>query len=354
MAARPAPRPASRPASQPANQHCASSGPPQIAGNAFYCPQEDGIVFDSAALVPVLLGKYGPAALAVAFAHEFAHSVQARIGPTPADRRADPTRYPSILIEAQADCDAGAFLAWAIAGDSARVRVPPASALRAITPVLDFRDPVTLSPTDPTAHGLGLDRLTFLLRGYRGGADACHALTMDDLELTLGRAVTGTPSSRPRFAATDQALAAASASVAAFAAVRAAAGFRRARARPGRPAGRAALRAVRRGDRGGARRRPGHHRNRHRRSMFHRRLGGVGVRDGGARSARFVAWGCRRGAGSGPQPARCDVRAGGRLCRRIPSGHGVSGCARDGSRPVAAGLVAAGLSTAPRPTPDAP
>ena len=39
-----------------------------------------------------------------------------RSGPTPADRRRDPDRYPSILIEAQADCDAGAFLAWAAAG----------------------------------------------------------------------------------------------------------------------------------------------------------------------------------------------------------------------------------------------
>ena len=190
--------------------------PAQIAGNAFYCPQDDGIVFDSAALVPVLLGHYGPAALATAFAHEFAHSVQARIGPTATDRRADPAGFPSILIEAQADCDAGAFLAWAAAGDSTRVRLPPSSLLRAITPVLDFRDPVTLSPTDPTAHGLGLDRLTFLLRGFRDGADACHALTAGDLDLTLGRAVTGTPWTQPRFASTDQALAAAGGSVADF------------------------------------------------------------------------------------------------------------------------------------------
>jgi predicted metalloprotease len=191
--------------------------PAQIAGNAFYCPQGDGIVFDSAALVPVLLGQYGPAALATAFAHEFAHSVQARIGPTAADRRTNPSRYPSILIEAQADCDAGAFLAWAVAGEASRVRVPAGSVLRAITPVLDFRDPVTLSPSDPTAHGLGLDRLTFLLRGYRDGADACHTLTVDDLDLTLGRAgVVGRPSIQPRFASTDQALAAAAASVADF------------------------------------------------------------------------------------------------------------------------------------------
>ncbi len=192
--------------------------PSQIVGNAFYCPQGDGIVFDSAALVPVLLGRYGPAALATAFAHEFAHSVQARIGPTAADRRADPTRFPSILIEAQADCDAGAFLAWAVDGNTSRVRVPPGSALRAITPVLDFRDPVTLPPTDPTAHGLGLDRLTFLLRGYRDGAEACDALTMDDLDLTLGRdGVAGSATTQPRFASTDEVLAAAAGSVADFA-----------------------------------------------------------------------------------------------------------------------------------------
>ena len=192
--------------------------PSQIVGNAFYCPQGDGIVFDSAALVPVLLGRYGPAALATAFAHEFAHSVQARIGPTAADRRADPTRFPSILIEAQADCDAGAFLAWAVDGDTSRVRVPAGSVLRAITPVLDFRDPVTLSPTDPTAHGLGLDRLTFLLHGYRDGADACHALTPDDLDdLTLGRAGVTDATTAPRFASVDQALTAATASVADFA-----------------------------------------------------------------------------------------------------------------------------------------
>jgi len=191
--------------------------PSQIVGNAFYCPQGDGIVFDSAALVPVLLGRYGPAALATAFAHEFAHSVQARIGPTAADRRADPTRLPSILIEAQADCDAGAFLAWAVAGDTSRVRVPTGSVLRAITPVLDFRDPVTLSPADPTAHGLGLDRLTFLLRGYRDGAAACHSLTRDDLDLTLGRdGVAEVAGTQPRFASTEKLLTAATASVADF------------------------------------------------------------------------------------------------------------------------------------------
>ena len=159
------------------------SDPAQIAGNAFYCPGNDGIVFDSSALVPVLLAGYGSAGLAGAFAHEFGHAVQAQIGPTPADRRTDPDRYPSILIEAQADCDAGAFLSWASSGSAARVHIPPASLVRAVAPLLDFRDPATLSPRDPTAHGLGLDRLSFLLTGFSGGAAACHAMTVDDLSL---------------------------------------------------------------------------------------------------------------------------------------------------------------------------
>ena len=193
--------------------------PAQITGNAYYCPQGDGIVFDSSALVPVLLGHYGVAGLATAFAHEFGHAVQARIGPTQQEHRDHPARYPAILIEAQADCDAGAFLAWVVAGHSSWVRIPRESLLRAITPVLDFRDAVTLTPSDPTAHGLGLDRLTVLLKGYREGAKACHDLTADSLQLTLGQpgVRSGPASTVPRYASTAQAVAAAGESVSAFA-----------------------------------------------------------------------------------------------------------------------------------------
>ncbi len=193
--------------------------PAQIAGNAFYCPGDDGIVFDSSALVPVLLAGYGSAALAGAFAHEFGHAIQAQIGPTPADRRTDADRYPAILIEAQADCDAGAFLSWASTGAAARVHIPPESLVRAVAPLLDFRDPATLSPRDPTAHGLGLDRLSFLLHGFSGGAAACHAMTVDDLSLTLGRegVTTSPPSTLPRFGSTVEVLAAATTSVSEFA-----------------------------------------------------------------------------------------------------------------------------------------
>jgi predicted metalloprotease len=194
--------------------------PSLIAGNAFYCPAEDGIVFDSSSLVPVLLGRYGSAALAAAFAHEFGHAVQAQVGPTPADRRQDPDRFPAILIEAQADCDAGAFLAWASSGAAERVHIPAESLVRAVAPLLDFRDPATTSPDASTAHGLGLDRLSFVLIGFRGGAGACPAMTVDDLALTLGRdgVTSSPPSTLPRYSSTAAALDAAAASVTEFAA----------------------------------------------------------------------------------------------------------------------------------------
>ena len=196
-----------------AGQSWCITAPSQIAGNAYYCPTGDAIVYDSAGLVPVLLGHYGAAGLTASFAHEFGHAVQARIGPTAAQRSADETKYPSLLIEAQGDCFAGAFLAWAVAGHSPHVRLPESSMVRAVAPLLDFADPITVSADDPTAHGLALDRLSSLLVGYSSGAAACHAMTAASLHPTLGRAgLIDTP--RPdRFASTAAALAAARTSI---------------------------------------------------------------------------------------------------------------------------------------------
>ncbi|MET3805105.1 putative metalloprotease [Nakamurella sp. UYEF19] len=195
--------------------YCISS-PDQIAGNAYYCPTGDAIVYDSAGLVPVLLGHYGVAGLTAAFAHEFGHAIQARIGPTPAERSAQPERYPSILIEAQGDCFSGAFLAWTAAGKSAHVRLPASSMVRAVAPLLDFSDPVSVKADDSTAHGLSLDRLTAVLRGYRGGVTACHALTATDLRPTLGRPGLVTTTQPDRFASVDAAIGAARPSIGRF------------------------------------------------------------------------------------------------------------------------------------------
>lgn len=173
-----------------------------LRGNAFYCPSDDGIVIDAAALVPVLRDHYGVGGLAAALAHEYGHAIQARVGPTVSQQRANPTTFPSILVEAQADCAAGAFLAW-VSGDhqdgpAPRLHLPAPLLPRAISPLLDFRDPTEAAGGENLAHGLGLDRLRFVLHGFRGGAGACPALRTDDLNLTQGRAGT-TAAGAPRF-----------------------------------------------------------------------------------------------------------------------------------------------------------
>ena len=195
--------------------YCVSS-PDQISGNAYYCPTGDAIVYDSAGLVPVLIGHYGVAGLTAAFAHEFGHAIQDRIGPTAADRSAHPALYPTLLIEAQGDCYSGAFLAWAVAGHTEHVRLPESSMVRAVAPLLDFGDPVDVPVGDATAHGLALDRLADLLLGYRRGPAACHALTRAAMAPTLGRQGLDDHPGVDRFAGTTAALTTARTSVTAF------------------------------------------------------------------------------------------------------------------------------------------
>lgn len=170
-----------------------------LRGNAFYCPANDSIVIDAAALVPVLRHDYGVGGLAVSLAHEYGHAIQARVGPTQQQRDSDPGRYPQILLEAQADCAAGAFVRWVVDGHSGRLRLPAGLLGSAVAPLVDFRDPTSELPTEQSAHGLSLDRLRFAMLGMRQGTTACSAMTMSGLRLTLGRAGTRTDSA-PRFA----------------------------------------------------------------------------------------------------------------------------------------------------------
>lgn len=192
------------------------SQPDSLRGNAFYCPDDDGIVIDAGALVPVLLHSYGLGGLAAAIAHEYGHAVQARIGPTRQDQESDPQAYPRILVEAQADCAAGAFLRRASQGGTVRLRLPEAQLLRAVSPLIDFRDPAGAPVDDPLAHGLGLDRLRFVLTGFSGGSAACPQMTPESLQLTLGHDGVVPPGKQPRLADDAATDAAAAASLAAF------------------------------------------------------------------------------------------------------------------------------------------
>ena len=81
-----------------------------VAGQAFYCPSADAVVWDADGLIPQVLRADGPTGVLVVLAHEVGHAVQTRLGVDALQAR-QPSRYPTILLEAMADCDAGVALA---------------------------------------------------------------------------------------------------------------------------------------------------------------------------------------------------------------------------------------------------
>ncbi|MCW2764585.1 MAG: putative protein of unknown function zinc metallopeptidase [Nocardioides sp.] len=136
-----------------------------IRGNAFYCGGEgdDYIAYDAAYLMPRLNESFGALTPAVVLAHEFGHAVQHRAQ----------VDAPSVVIELQADCFAGAWVAYAqtSAGDPVNVEETALdSSIRAI-PLL--RDQPGTAATNPQAHGLGFDRVNAFQTGYESGAGRC-------------------------------------------------------------------------------------------------------------------------------------------------------------------------------------
>ena len=95
----------------PATAGCRACGrPPTWQGQAFYCPSADAVVWDADGLSPRSCGPTGPTGVLVVLAHEVGHAVQSRLGLDALQAR-QPSRYPTILLEAMADCDAGVALA---------------------------------------------------------------------------------------------------------------------------------------------------------------------------------------------------------------------------------------------------
>ncbi len=142
--------------------------PAQITGNAFYCPADDGIVYDTGVLVPVVLAHYGLDGLTASLAHEFGHAVAVRTGA--------PDR--PVLRELQADCFAGAALASMVETDRQ---------VAALAPLLDFADQPTMDPNQAAAHGMAVDRAQAALLGLRSGPAGCTDLGPADIDIALGR-----------------------------------------------------------------------------------------------------------------------------------------------------------------------
>jgi predicted metalloprotease len=159
-----------------------------IRGNAFYCggKKDDYIAYDEAFLLPQLNKSFGALTPAVVLAHEMGHAIQARAG----------VDAPSILIELQADCFAGAWVADVQSSDTAPVAIDASALDASVRAIPVLRDQPGTPATNPQAHGLGFDRVNAFQTGYENGAARCATFPKGDV------VVTELPFSTPEEAAT--------------------------------------------------------------------------------------------------------------------------------------------------------
>src|SRR3954454_6422765 len=144
--------------------------------NAFYCPDGDFIAWDAEKLIPQLQSQFGPLLVALVMAHEYGHAIQHRLGLTD---------QPSVVVEQQADCFAGAWRGDAMAGHSTSFSgITPAQIDNALAGMLQLRDKPGTSATTEGAHGNAFDRIGSLQDGVQHGATKCAGYTADNLPTT--------------------------------------------------------------------------------------------------------------------------------------------------------------------------
>jgi predicted metalloprotease len=150
--------------------------PGQYQPNAFYCPAGDYIAWDAQNLIPQLQSQFGPLLVGVVFAHEYGHAIQVRLGQT---------NRPTVVLEQQADCFAGAWLGDAMAGRSAVFKNINAKQLdNTVAGLLMLRDQPGTPAADEGAHGNAFDRIRALQDGVQDGAGKCAQYNADNLPVT--------------------------------------------------------------------------------------------------------------------------------------------------------------------------
>lgn len=140
---------------------CVSS-PEDIAGNAFYCPGEDVVAWDSEGLLPDLRERFGDFVIPVVMAHEWGHAIQAR------------AQFEGMTVtrEIQADCFAGAWASHAV-DEASQFDPTPAELDSALAGFLYLRDEPGSAADDPSAHGSGFDRVGSFQTGFQEGVESC-------------------------------------------------------------------------------------------------------------------------------------------------------------------------------------
>ncbi|MGV9664211.1 neutral zinc metallopeptidase [Nocardia niigatensis] len=140
---------------------CANSAA-DIAGNAYYCADQDVVAWDVESLLPSLRKSYGDFVIPIVLAHEWGHAVQARAG----------FHGLTVTKEIQADCFAGAWAADVAAGHSS-FHATASDLDSALAGFLSLRDEPGTDKTSGSAHGSGFDRVSSFQTGFDNGPGAC-------------------------------------------------------------------------------------------------------------------------------------------------------------------------------------
>lgn len=144
--------------------------------NAYYCPDGDFIAWDAETLIPQLYGDFGPLLVGFVMAHEYGHAIQSRL------RLTD---QPTVVVEQQADCFAGAWTADVLAGGSrAFTGVTPAQLDNTVAGMLLLRDQPGTAAQNPQAHGNAFDRIRALQDGVERGVALCARYRKDNVPVT--------------------------------------------------------------------------------------------------------------------------------------------------------------------------
>ncbi|MGH9212910.1 MAG: neutral zinc metallopeptidase [Acidimicrobiales bacterium] len=136
----------------------------EIANNAFYCPLDDLIAYDEATLIPDLAAEFGAFTVGIVFAHEWGHAIQFRAGQDTG---------PTLIMEMQADCFAGAWTRWIADGNSDDFAVTEEELNNSVAGMTEIRDIPGTGADDPLAHGLAFDRVGSFQDGFELGAARC-------------------------------------------------------------------------------------------------------------------------------------------------------------------------------------
>ena len=117
-----------------------------VAANAFYCNAGRFVAYDDENLFPQLDKNFGDFTIALTLAHEWGHAIQ---------DQADVTG-PTIGLEQQADCFAGAWVRHVADGETSRLSLREGNLDSGLAGFLTFRDPPGSDPTADGAHGSAL------------------------------------------------------------------------------------------------------------------------------------------------------------------------------------------------------